>query len=98
MNHTKKHSHEYSPIIRHRRGSKKSVEGSLGVVLVEPEYGRVEICVTKTDSVDAEDELEGGKEIVGPSQGKKLLQIFKTGWISRPPRSISEGRQVAEGG
>ncbi|CAL8994334.1 unnamed protein product [Prunus brigantina] len=71
---------------------------ALGVVLVEPEYGRVEICVTKTDRVDAEDELEGGKGIVGPSQGKKLLHIFKAGWISIPPGSISEGRQVAKGG
>ncbi|CAL2228079.1 unnamed protein product [Prunus armeniaca] len=97
MNHTKKHSHRYNPIICRRRGSKKGVERSIRVVLVEPEYGRVKICVTKTDRVDAEDELEGGKGIVRPSQGKKLLQIFKAGWISIPPRSISEGRQV-EGG
>ncbi|CAL2247311.1 unnamed protein product [Prunus armeniaca] len=96
MNHTKKHSHGYNPIICRRRGSKKGVERSLRVVLVEPEYGRVEICVTKTNRVDAEDELEGGRGIVGPSQGKKLLQIFKAGWISIPPRSISEGRQVVE--
>ncbi|CAL8093882.1 unnamed protein product [Prunus armeniaca] len=88
MNHTKKHSHGYNPIIRRRCGSKKGVERSLGVVLVEPEYGHVEICVTKKDRVDAKDELEGGKGIVGPSQGKKLLQIFKVGWISIPPRSI----------
>ncbi|CAL2268265.1 unnamed protein product [Prunus armeniaca] len=98
MNHTKKHSHRYNPIIRRRRGSKKGVERSLGVVLVQPKYVRVEICGTKTDRVNAADELEGGKGIVGPSQGKKLLQIFKAGWISIPPRSILEGRQVAEGG
>ncbi|CAL2237251.1 unnamed protein product [Prunus armeniaca] len=98
MNHTKKHSHGYNPIIRRHCGSKKGVERCLGVVLVEPEYGCVEICVTKTDRVDTEDKLEGGKGIVGPSQGKKLLQLFKAGWISIPPRSISEGRQVAEGG
>ncbi|CAL2238392.1 unnamed protein product [Prunus armeniaca] len=96
MNRAKKHSHGYRLIIRRRRGSKKGVERSLGVVLVEPQYGRVEICVTKTDRVDAEDELEGGKGIVGPSQGKKLLQIIKAGWINIPPRSISEGRQVVE--
>ncbi|CAL2273774.1 unnamed protein product [Prunus armeniaca] len=73
MNHTKKHSHGYNPIIRRHRGSKK-------------------------DRVDAEDELKGGKGIVGPSQGKKFLHIFKAGWISIPPKSISKGRQVAEGG
>ncbi|CAL9000167.1 unnamed protein product [Prunus brigantina] len=48
MNHTKKHSHGYNPIIRRRCGSKKGVERSLGVVLVEPEYVRIEICGTKT--------------------------------------------------
>ncbi|CAL8999588.1 unnamed protein product, partial [Prunus brigantina] len=89
MNHTKKHSHRYNPIICRRRGSKKGVERSLGVVLVEPKYGRVEICVTKMDKVDAKDELEGGKGIVGLSQGKKLLHIFKARWISIPQRSIS---------
>ncbi|CAL2236114.1 unnamed protein product [Prunus armeniaca] len=36
------------------------------------------------NKVNAEDELEGGKGIVGPGQGKKLLQIFKAWLISIP--------------
>lgn len=55
---------------------------SLWVVVVEPKHGNVELYALKTARLGSEDELEGGKGIVGPGQGKKLLQIFKAGIVN----------------
>lgn len=67
---------------------------SLGAVLVEPIDGRVELFVRKILILGAEDKLEGGKGVVGPGQGKHLLQIFKAGVSNCGKCSEGVGKEI----